>query len=380
MKSMRENREREFPALERLAYLNTAAEGLPPRAVGEALRAYAADKAKGMAGREDHFAELERLQASAARMYGLKPSEVAMCSSSSEAYNLTALALDWQSDDEVIINDLDFPAGATPWLQPTHPATVKLWRSREGVLHVEDLARILSARTRLVTVSAVSFFNGFRVPLPALVETVHRHAPALVAVDVTQALGRVPLDLTGVDLIVSSTHKWILGSHGGGLVGIPEASAERLHVRAGGWHNLEDPFGPDRFASAPTKAGAAGYAVGMPNFPAVYAVRAALDFIEQIGVERIHREAQPLVRACYDELAKLPVRLITPADDASLAGIISFQHPDADRIQEHLLQRDVHIMCQAGRMRVAIHGYNTPEDVERLLRALKEALHGVAAG
>ena len=120
---------------------------------------------------------------------------------------------------------------------------MKVWRARDGALRVEDLVPLLSPKTRLVTVSLVSFFNGYMIPLPAVVEAVRQHSDALLAVDVTQALGRIPLELTGADLIVSSTHKWILASHGGGLVGVPSERADELTVPAGGWFNLEDPFG-----------------------------------------------------------------------------------------------------------------------------------------
>jgi selenocysteine lyase/cysteine desulfurase len=241
-------------------------------------------------------------------------------------------------------------------------------------LRLEDLQSLLSRRTRLVTVSLVSFFNGYRLSLPAVVETVRRHSDALVAVDVTQALGRIPLDLSGADLIVSSTHKWILASHGGGLVGVPSRRAREWTVPAGGWFNLEDAFGPRRFEEARSKSGAASFTVGMPNFPAVYAIRAGLDYIRSVGAAAIHAAAQPLVEECLAGLVNLGVDLLTPRDESSLAGIMAFRHPDADRIHKKLHAEQIHIMSHAGRLRIALHGYNTRADVERLLRALRDAL------
>jgi cysteine desulfurase / selenocysteine lyase len=277
----------------------------------------------------------------------------------------------------VVINDLDFPAGATPWLQDTSPATVKVWRNRGGALRTDDLIPLVGPKTRLVTVSLVSFFNGFRVQLPPVVETLRRHSPALLAVDVTQALGRIPLDLTGADLIVSSTHKWILSSHGGGLVGVPATRASDWTVPAGGWFNLEDAFGPDRFERAVSKPGAASFAVGMPNYPAVYATRAALEYSRGIGVAAIDRAARPLVLACLEELKRLPFELLTPDEPEHVAGILAFRHPAAEQIHAHLHRAGVHVMSHAGRLRVAIHGYNTAGDVERLVRELTAAVRAV---
>lgn len=372
-----ETRLRDFPSLTGMVYLNTAAEGIPPRAVGEALQAYFLDKLRGMEGRERHFAQWQAARERVGEAFGLSADEVSICSCSSEAFNLAALALKLRSGDEVVINDLDFPSGATPWLQPNCPATVRLWRHRQGALVVDDLQRLLRPTTRLVTVSLVSFYNGFMVNLQEVVTAVRRHSPALLAVDVTQALGRVPLDLTGADLIVSSTHKWILATHGGGLVGVPTARATEWTVPAGGWFNLQDAFGPERFERAVSRPGAAGFTVGMPNMPAVYAVRAALNYIHHVGVAAIDQAARPLVLRCLAELQKMPVELLTPVDHDHLAGILAFRHPKGEEIARYLRENKVHVMAHAGRLRVALHGYNTEQDVDVFLGALTEALNRV---
>ena len=365
-----ETRAKDFPTLTGITYLNSAAEGNPPLSVGVALQQYFADKQKGMDGRIPHAAQWEAARQRTAELYGLTPSEIAICSCSSEAYNLAAMALRLKEGDEIVINDLDFPAGATPWLQKESRATVRIWRARDWVLRIEDLIPLLNSRTRLVNTSLVSFFNGHRISLPEVAAAVRAHSDSLLSVDVTQALGRVPLDLRDADLIVSSTHKWILASHGGGLVGVPSRRAQEWTVPAGGWFNLNDAFGAARFEQAVSKPGAASFAVGMPNYPAIYAIRAGLDYICETGVEKIAATADPLVRVCLEGLSKLPVDLITPNLPGHLAGIMAFRHPDAARIHQHLLARNIHVMHQAGRIRIAIHGYNTLADIERLLAEL----------
>ncbi len=366
-------RERDFPSLMGRTYLNTAAEGIPPRAVHDALAQYFVDKELGMDGRVPHFATLDRTKALVADFYGLTPEEIAICSCSSEAYNLAALAMRLQPGDEVVINDLDFPAGATPWLQPTCAATVKVWRSRNGQLQVADLVPLLSPKTRLVTTSLVSFYNGAVLPLAETLAAVRKHSPALFSLDVTQALGRIPLDLRDVDLIISSTHKWILASHGGGLVGVPGRRAAEWTVPAGGWLHLQDAFGANRFEQAVSKPGAAGFAVGMPNFPAIYAIEAGLKYLQGVGVATIDAATRPLMQHLLSELRKLPVELLTPTD-GPLAGIVAFRHPDADWLNQALHAQQIHVMSHAGRIRIAVHGYNTASDVETVLSALRAAL------
>jgi selenocysteine lyase/cysteine desulfurase len=369
-----ESRRQSFRTLDEMVYLNTAAEGIPPAEVGAALDEYFSDKRLGMDGRQRHFARWDEARSLVAEFLGFAPEEVTICSCSSEAFNLAALALRLREGDEVVINDLDFPAGSTPWLLPSCPARARLWRSRDGVLALEDLVGLLGPRTRLVTASLVSFWNGYRMPLPELAEVVRRHSPALVAVDVTQALGRIPLDLSDADLVVSSTHKWILASHGGGLVAVPRRRAAEWTVPAGGWFNLEDAFAPGRFERAVVRPGAAGFTVGMPNFPAVYAIHAALTYLRKVGVAAIASAADPLVAACLDGLSAMPVELLSPRGPQRLAGILAFRHPEAERLHRHLHQQRIHVMHHAGRLRVSWHGYNTQPDVECFLRELHAAL------
>ena len=284
-----------------------------------------------------------------------------------------------QPDDEVVINDLDFPHGALPWQQPTSPATIKIWQARAGALRVEDLIPLLSPRTRLVPLSLVSFYNGYAVPLPAVVEAVRSHSPALIALNVTQALGRIPMQLAAVDLIIASTHKWILGTHGGALVGVPAARAAEWTVPAGGFFHLESPYGSEHFQRGVKKIGAASFGVGVPNYPAVYAVRAALEYIERVGVDVIADYARPLMEACMAGLSELQVDLLTPNEPESLAGIIAFRHPEINTLYRYLHDRKIHVRANAGRMRISIHGYNTMADVEKLLAALHAALKYIPA-
>ncbi len=365
------SRATDFPALTGIHYLNTAAESIPPLCVGRALEEYWRDKQQGMHGRHAHFAMVEQCREVAARMVGLAPNEVSFCSCSSEAYNLLASALQLKPTDEVVINDLDFPAGATPWLTCKDGPAVKLWQAQGGQLLIDDLVRQLSPQTGLVQLSLVSFYNGHRVDLDRVVKVVREHAPrAILALDITQALGRVPVDARDVDIVISSTHKWTLGVHGGCVVGIPAMSASRLTTQSGGWYHIDNAFAADRFQRAQLKTGAASYSVGMPNFAAIYALNAALRYVE---VRRSRGHLQPCRSAgryVVSELAAAKDDAHVPTGTWFVYGIVAIQHERSDGIHSALLEENIHVMHHAGRLRFAIHGYNTLEDVQKLLSVL----------
>jgi cysteine desulfurase / selenocysteine lyase len=370
-----QNRSRDFPSLKNRIYLNTAAEGIPPACVGEALQNYWQDKLQGMKGREAHFTRMEQCREIAARMIHRQSSEVSFCSSSAEAYNLLATALTLEKKDEVVVNDLDFPSGATPWL--ANRCLARVWNSRNGSLAVEDLLPLLNKRTRLAQVSLVSFVNGHRLDWDSFRNAVRSQAPqALISVDVTQALGRISLDCRDADCIISSTHKWVLGIHGGCVVGISKKRAEQLTTRAGGWFHLMNAFEADRFNRVVTKQGAASFSVGMPNFAAIYALNASLRYVHKAGVENIARHADPLVHQLHLGLRELGVNPMAP-EQRRCSGIVAFVHRKNAAIHAALERAGIHVMHHAGRIRLSLHGYNTSEDVERFLKVLHKILRSL---
>jgi selenocysteine lyase/cysteine desulfurase len=93
-----------------------------------------------------------------------------------------------------------------------------------------------------------------------------------------------------------------------------------------------------------------------------------------VGLAASVRHAAPLVARCLAGLCDLGVDLLSPTEPERLAGILAFRHPEAELVHRHLHARGIHVMHHAGRLRVAIHGYTTDDDVETFLRELATAL------
>jgi len=186
----------------------------------------------------------------------------------------------------------------------------------------------------------------------------------------------VELDCTDFDILISSTHKWTLGVHGGCVVGIPEnrENGRDLTTHAGGWYHLQNAFEADRFERTVRKPGAASFSVGMPNYAAIYALNAALRYLEQIGVANITTHADPLVSQLETGLRELNLTPMAAQRDGNASGILAIRHDRADAIHATLEAAEVHVMNHAGRLRMALHGYNTAADVEKFLSVLKGAL------
>jgi len=300
-----------------------------------------------------------------------------LLANTSDALNLLANSLLWESGDEVLITDLEFPSNVLAWLRlKRFGVRVEVIRAENGIVRLEDFTGRLSRRTRVVSVSQVSYKTGTQLPfLPALAQEVHR-AGGLFCVDATQALGRVPVAVDGADYLAASSYKWLLGTHGVGVVYLAPSLRERLEPGAAGWYSVDDLFRPDRFETFTYKQGAGRLQSGMPNFPAYFALRAGLECLLAAGIERLDRELRPVVAELREGLESLGLPLLTPAGPEYASGIVSFAHNRGEEIAATLAQRDVVVWGGDGRVRVSVHLYNDAEDIQRCLTALKEVMGG----
>ena len=154
---------------------------------------------------------------------------------------------------------------------------VRLLRHRHGALALEDVAAAMDGRTRLVGVSAVSFLSGFRWDLEALAHLVHERG-ALLLVDAAQALGAVPVPVAQIDFTVACTFKWLLGCHGLAVLCVHPRLQELLPDYVS-WKSVRDQFAADRLETYHLWEDARRFEEGMPNYPALFVLENALDYL-----------------------------------------------------------------------------------------------------
>ncbi len=194
-----------------------------------------------------------------------------------------------------------------------------------------------------------------------------------------QALGRCPVSLEGVDFLMSSSFKWLLGPHGLGLVYAAPGLIERLNPASVGWYSVPDCFTADRFERYHLKPGAGRLSTGMPNFGSIYALREGLRFILEAGVENIYRDLAPVVAGARAKLAAMGMKLLTPEGPDLASGIVAFEHPRASEIGPALEAERVIVWAGDGRVRCSVHLYNDAADIDRYADRLHIVLDRVEA-
>jgi len=364
-----------FPLAQEMAYLDTAAEGLPPTGCEQALGEYLREKNRGSLGDENLFQAQLETECIVARLLGTTADNVVLLANASEPLNLLANSIDWRPGDRVLVTDLEFPSNVLPWLQKRGLGVeLDVIPTENGTVELQQFHSRITEKTRVVAVSHVSYKSGTQIPfLPELAGIAHE-VGAILCVDATQALGRIPVSVEGIDFLVASGYKWLLGTHGLGVVYFAPSLHRRLSLQTVGWYSVQDLFSPNRFDRFLRKEGAGRLQPGMPNFPAMYTLRKGIEFLLSIGVERIHRELSPVVSELREGLRDLGTNLLTPCEAKYASGIVAFANSKAEAIGASLQRAGVVVWVGDGRVRASVHVYNDGNDVRRFLNALETIL------
>ncbi len=356
------------------AYLNTAAEGLLLKECANAVQRYLTDKASGEPGRVPMWAALELAREGAGRLFGIAKDRTAIVSSTTEALNTIAQGIDWRPGDEVVFTSVEFPSNMFPWVTLLDRGVkTRIVSPREGRVWLEDILGEITPRTRLVTLSQVSYATGQHLD-PRPVWDKVKDSQTLLCVDATQATARVEVSANHADFVVASGFKWLNSIHGAAILGVSQRVLDQGVRGPAGWFSAETCYAPDRLEKFHPRNDAGRFHAGMPNFDSVYSLAAALEFHTPERVARRRAELEPLVTQAWTGLKQLGLNVLTPADPADRAGIVAIACPTSEDVKRHLIERGIYTHGDDGRVRAAIHWYTTADQIDRYLAAIKELL------
>jgi len=306
---------------EPLIYLDHAATSQKPRQVLEALQHYYAhDNANVHRGAHQLSARategFEAARGKAAAFIGAaSPREIVFTRNASEAINLVARSwgeANLKPGDEILLTVMEHHSNLVPW-QLLAARTGCVLRhaglTETGELDLEDLRSQISGRTKLVSLVQVSNTLGCLNPIEAIAPLAHA-AGALLLVDACQSLPHLPVDVAQLDcdFLVASSHK-LCGPTGMGFLWGREALLEAMPPFLGGGEMIQDVYlDHSSWAELPHK-----FEAGTPAIGEAIGMGAALDYLQGLGLDRIHAYEQQLTRLLFDRLGAIDgVRLLGP--------------------------------------------------------------------
>jgi selenocysteine lyase/cysteine desulfurase len=359
---------------EGVIYLNHAAAGVLPTATRDAIVGIVDGQARaGVLGFIPVEANLARSRERVGAFIGAGGDEIAFLRNTSDGANAIARGLTWQPGDEIVLCDNEFGSNALPWLALRElGVAVRFIHAPQQRMTPDVLARTMSARTRLVAVSWVSFADGYRHDPAALAEVAQARG-ALFCVDAIQGLGAFPLDVkaSGIDALYAGGAKWLLALPGVSLLYVERSLQERLAVRCPGWRSVADIWNFLDYEQAPAPS-ARRYEGGTQNFLGIAALETSIGVIEETGVSRIAEHVLALTDELVEGLRSRGCDLSTERGEGISSGIVTFLPSGRDPVElgRELGRAGFVTTFRATGIRVSPHGYNTHEEIGALLEAL----------
>jgi selenocysteine lyase/cysteine desulfurase len=364
----------EFVGLDGITHLYCGAEGPMLRRSAAAVAEYVEQKSRAAAGRARHVEVVEALRGHVCRLLSASNEDIALLSSATEGINAVYGLIDFSPGDNIVINDLEFPSIAVAALRrKAQGVDVRVVRHEQWEIPTGRLLSAVDDRTRLVAVSHVSYVNGLRHDIRAIGEALDPTRTVFL-VDATQSLGVLPVPAQSADFLVCSSYKWLLGTHGLGILYWNRARRPEVTPRSIGRQSVTDAFSPHRFERYTLRPGAGRFETAFCSLPPVYALSQSLPCLLETGIDQIAEHGLELGSRLIRGLRALHLEVMTPEHAPRRGASVSFAHAAPERLGQMLAARGIHVWAGDGRVRASLHLFNSDQDVSRLLSALAELL------
>lgn len=394
--------EQDFPILNqqvhgrRLVYLDNAATTQKPRQVLDALNeAYTTWNANIHRG-VHHLSQVatqhhEEARQKVADFIGAKSAkEVVFTKGTTDSINMLAFSFGEamvHEGDEIVVSYLEHHSNIVPWqmLCERKKARLRVIPLKADLsLDMEQFKQLLNDKTKLVSVAQVSNVLGIENPVREIIQLSHKqHIP--VHIDAAQSVPHMPVNVQELDcdFLSFSAHK-IYGPTGLGVLYGKEAWLNQLPPAEGGGEMIEHvSFDKTTYNTLPYK-----FEAGTPDFIGSFGLQKALEYVEQTGRERIAEYEGDLTQYLEEKLNQIDGVNIY-AQGQKKYGVVSFNvgniHPFdigtlldqqgiAVRTGHHCAEPLIDFLHVPGTIRASIALYNTKDDVNRFIEALKRAI------
>lgn len=363
-----------FPILERLVYVNSCSQGALSDSVRASYEDYLRDWDEQGAPWEYWVERAEAARAGFAALVGADPDEVAVTTSLSAGVSALFSGLRFEGErTTIVVSDFEFPTvGQIAHAQELRGRqVVHVPEAGDATIPLEHFDAAIDERTALVAVTHVCYRNGSRVDVEGVIRLAHERG-ALVLVDAYQAAGAIPFDVRALDadFLAAGTVKYLLGSAGLAFLYCRNDLIERIRPTSTGWFADEDIFRMDIHDYSPSPT-ARRFEHGTPPIPNIYAGLAGLELVQEIGIAETEEHVRGLTALLIDGVEDLGGRVVTPHDPDRRGPLVAVASTDEHALVAALGAEGVVTSSRDGNLRISFHGYNSSEDVDAVLAALR---------
>lgn len=385
----------DFPGLskeldgEPVTYLDNASTTLKPLAMVEALQEYYLGVSSNI-HRGKHFAieevsnRYEQTRYKVAELIACHGNEVVFVRNTTEGVNLVASGLDFASEDHVVIFSDAHHSNMLPWLGKGTVHHVRF--SDSGAIDWDHYESLLKLSPKVVAMTSCSNVTGVHIPLQQAV-SMAKQAGALVVVDAAQTVPHRRINVTelGIDFMTFSAHK-MLGPTGMGVLYGKQEYLNQLRpsILGGGVVDWVE-VGDYRLRKIPHR-----FEAGTPHIAGAYGLGAAIDYLSQLGFDKLHEDDQAMGQFMLNEASQRDyLRVVNPDPQADRGGVISVSVVGQENLDDfaRILSDSYGIMCRNGHLcaqpyidavgsgqvlRASAYFYTSKDDVRKFFNALDE--------
>ncbi len=319
----------------------------------------------------------EQCRDSAARLINASSEEIALVPNTTFGINLVADGLDWQSGDNVVIPDHEFPSNVYPWLAlESRGVEVRRVPLDGHKICIDRIVEACDERTRVVSVSWIGYASGCRIDPKAMASAVH-DAGALFFLDAIQGLGVFPLDVrdADIDFLAADGHKWMLGPEGAGVFYVKSELLEQLRPINVGWNSVKHRHDFSK-VELDLELAAARFEGGTQNQAGFIALGASLDLLAEYGLTHnqspVAKQVLKTSDTLCDALMAAGATVHSDREPDFRSGIVLFELAGHEPmvVRSAMLENMVNVSCRGGHVRAAVHCYNDGNDIDRLIETI----------
>lgn len=369
----------QFDSLAERVWLNTAHQGVLPKAAAEATETAISWKLKPWEMTTARFTAVPAaVRSRLARLLAVPQEEIVLANSCSYGIHLVANGFPWRQGDEALVVRGDFPSTYLPFLGlRQRGVAVRFLEPRGPAVTAEEVAAGIGPRTRMLCTTWVHSLNGHTVDAE-LVSAACRARGVRFVLNVSQGLGARPLVVTRlpIDAISCAGFKWLCGPYGTGFCWMRSELLAQLEHNQIYWlaYQTADDLSRSAETDLDRDIGGARYDVfGTASFFNYTAWTASLDLVLAMGVDVIAEKDQALVERFISGLDTERFELASPRQGKERSTLIYLSHrqPECNReIHGRLQAGGVDCALRRGWLRFSPHLYNTPTDIDRALEIL----------
>ena len=362
-----------FPLLASKAQLSSCSQSALSQPVSDAITRYLDSwRERGMDW-GGWAVVLEAARTAFARLIHADAQDIAVMSCVSDLASSVGNCLSYvPGKNGIVLGEIDFPSLGHVWLaQQERGAVVKfVTPDAGGEITLEQYARAIDANTRLVSVSQVSYSNGFKQDIAAIAALAHAQ-DALFLVDAYQSMGAMVIDVVrdGVDILVCGGQKYLLGCPGIAFMYVRRDIAQQLRPANTGWFGRVNPFAFD-IRLLDYADGARRFDTGTPPYISAAAAGAGMELLERVGVDRIEAHIENLSRVALDTAESLGLAIASPRDPRRKGSNTAIRVNDSAGLERKMAEAGFVVSARGPLIRVAPHFYNSEEEVAGAMHAL----------